>query len=134
MTAVVSRKEGAVLLSKAKRPKYGNVKTIVDGKTFDSKREADRYILLKAREAAGEISHLELQPSFKLYGRNGPILIKSKRYPNGRHATYRADFAYFCPVREKRVIEDSKGVRTKEFIIKRATAEACYPGILIVEV
>lgn len=135
MTAVLSRAEAVSLgLSKSKKSKYGNKKVVVDGITFHSKREADRYVVLKAMEKSGEISHLELQPKFKLYGKSGPVLIKSKGYPNGRHMTWIGDFAYFCPIRDRRVCEDAKGFRTREFIIKRAITEACYPGLLIVEV
>ncbi|MDD3747626.1 MAG: DUF1064 domain-containing protein, partial [Anaerostipes sp.] len=42
--------------------KYGARKTVIDGITFDSKREAKRYQELKLLEQAGEISYLELQP------------------------------------------------------------------------
>lgn len=118
----------------AKSSKYGNKKTTVDGIAFDSAREAKRWQELKLLEEAGEISHLERQPSFKLYGKSGPVLIKSTRYKNGRHATYLADFAYFCSKRDKRIVEDVKGMRTKEFILKKAITEACYPGIEIVEI
>ena len=116
------------------KSKYGNKKTVVDGIRFDSEREAKRWEELKILEKKGEISHLERQPSFKLYGKSGPVLIKSPRYKNGRHATYRADFAYFCAARNKRIIEDAKGMRTREFILKKAVVEACYPAIEIVEV
>ena len=131
---VLSRLEGQELLSKPKRSKYGNKKVTVDGITFDSAREAKRYAELKQMEKAGLISHLELQPTFKLYSGQNPILIRSARYPNGRHATYRADFAYFDPERNKRVVEDAKGARTKEFILKKAVVEACFPAVEIVEI
>lgn len=116
------------------KSKYGNKKTVVDGIAFDSAKEAKRWQELKILEKAGEISHLERQPSFKLYGKSGPVMIKSPRYKNGRHATYRADFAYFCAARNKRIIEDAKGMRTREYILKRALTEACYPAIEIIEV
>ena len=65
-----------------KRSKYGNVKTVVDGITFDSKAEARRYAGLRALVANGIISDLELQPSFVI-DVNGVKIC-----------TYRADFAY----------------------------------------
>jgi hypothetical protein len=52
-------------LKPVKRPKYGNRKTILDGHSFDSAREAREYLYLKAREKAGEISRLELHPVYK---------------------------------------------------------------------
>ena len=48
MTATLSAKEFQSL-TKPKRSKYGNVKTVVDGFTFDSKKEADRWLVLKAQ-------------------------------------------------------------------------------------
>lgn len=119
---------------KPKVNKYGAKPTFVDGKRFDSKREAARYRFLKERQDRGEISNLELQPSFKLKSGDRPILLKSKGYPNGRQATYFADFAYWCPVQEKRVIEDSKGFRTDIYKLKRAIVEAQFPGVKIIEV
>lgn len=118
----------------AKFPKYRNIATEIDGLRFASKKEAKRYSELKLLERAGEISHLEIQPKFKLYGRNGPILVKSKGFPKGRHATYVADFAYFCPERDKRVVEDVKGVRTPLYIFKKACVEENYPAVEIIEI
>jgi hypothetical protein len=46
--------------------KYRNIKTIVDGITFASKKEAKRYSELKLLERAGMITDLELQPAFNL--------------------------------------------------------------------
>ena len=56
------------------RNKYGARKTVIDGITFDSKREAIRYQELKLLERAGEIKDLELQPKYILqpkYCKNG---------------------------------------------------------------
>lgn len=44
-----------------KQSKYRNTKTEVDGILFDSKREAGRYLELKALEAAGAIHFLRRQ-------------------------------------------------------------------------
>jgi len=130
----MSAEEYRDLAKPAKRSKYGAKKVLVNGIRFDSKREAARYQFLKAREEAGEISNLELQPSFKLKSGDRPILLKSKGYPNGRQATYFADFAYWCPVQEKRVIEDSKGLKTDVYKLKKAIVEAQFPGVKIIEV
>lgn len=111
----------------AKKSKYGNRKVQIGGLKFDSKREADRYLILKAREEAGEISHLELQPRFKLRCGDRPVTFDS-----GRQAVYVADFAYFDG--EKRIVEDSKGFRTREYLLKKAIVHAMHPAIRIVEV
>lgn len=132
MTDKLTSAEYRQQTAKPKRSKYGNRKTVVDGITFDSKREAERWLYLRAREEAGEISHLERQPIFKLSVGDRPVLIRSKGYPNGRQAKYAADFAYFDG--DRRIIEDAKGHRTRDFILKKAIVEAMYPAIRVVEV
>lgn len=46
--------------------KYNNTKVVYDGHTFDSKKEKDRYVVLKDAQERGVISFLELQPKFVL--------------------------------------------------------------------
>ena len=132
MTERLTSKEYQAQSSKPKRSKYGSKRTMVDGVLFDSKAEATRYVFLREREKRGEISHLELQPSFKLCGKDGLPL----RYESGRQAVYRADFAYFCPEQNKRVVEDvkSKATKTQLYKLKKALVEANFPAVKIVEV
>ena len=114
--------------------KYRAVKTQVDGHWFASGREARRYSELKLLERAGHIRNLELQPKF-LFSINGrPVLSRSERYPNGRQLKMVADFRYIDAKRECTVWEDSKGFRTKEFILKKAFFEALNPGCILEEV
>lgn len=93
--------------------KYNSKKTVVDGQKFDSKKEARRYQELLLLEKAGEIKNLSRQVKF--------VLIPSQRDENGkvveRECSYKADFTYEEGI--KRVVEDVKGYRTKEYIIKR---------------
>lgn len=91
--------------------KYGAVKTKIDGIVFDSQREAERYKELKILEKAGEINHLELQPSFEL---QPGFECKSKKY---RPIIYKADFAY--TEGDTYVVEDVKGMETDVFKLKR---------------
>ena len=102
------------------RGKYKAVKTEVDGITFDSKREAARYMELVLLERAGEISHLELQPSFVCMVNGHKI------------CTYKADFRYFSA--SKSIVEDVKGVKTPVYRLKKKLVEALYPGVKIQEV
>lgn len=51
---------------KIKRAKYGNIKIELDGYTFDSKKEARRYVELRMLIASGEITDLQLQVVFQL--------------------------------------------------------------------
>ena len=53
-----------------KAPKYRNIKTVVDGITFDSAKEARRYGELKLLEKSGRISGLEVQPAFRIVVNN----------------------------------------------------------------
>ena len=98
--------------------KYRNKKTIIDGIEFDSKAEAKRYSELKLLERAKKISNLELQPCFILqpsFKKNG------KTY---RKIEYIADFQY--EENGQVIVEDVKGVFTKEFQIKRKLFEYKY--------
>lgn len=99
------------------RRKYGNIKTTVDGITFDSKAEAKRYLELKLLERAGLITNLKLQPKFELQPK---YRIGNK---NVRAITYIADFEYFDTEKEKWVVEDVKGVETHDFKLKRKIFE-----------
>lgn len=106
--------------------KYSNQKTTIDGITFDSKKEADRYCELCFLQRAGLISNLELQKKFELipaqyeyferYGKNGQRLKDGKNCLE-QSITYVADFVY--TENGKTVVEDTKGMKTKEYIIKR---------------
>ncbi|UQN37300.1 DUF1064 domain-containing protein [Alcaligenes aquatilis] len=94
--------------------KYGNRKTVVDNIKFDSGLEAARYQQLKLLERAGQISDLELQPRFEL--------IPKQRRDDGkpeRACEYVADFRYTDTATGQTVIEDAKGMRTRDYIMKR---------------
>ena len=98
-----------------KQNKYHATKTEVDGMMFDSRKEANRYCELKLLEKAGEISNIETQVPFLLIPRqNNPITGKMIEKPCG----YIADFVY-NDGKGNRIVEDTKGVRTDVYIIKR---------------
>ena len=92
--------------------KYRNKKAVVNGITFDSKKEARRYTELLLLERAGAIQELRRQVKFEL--------IPSQRYDGKvveRPCSYVADFVY----RENGnlIVEDTKGLKTRDYIIKR---------------
>lgn len=94
--------------------KYNNKKVTVNGQVFDSKKEASRYKELLLLEKAGAIKDLRMQVKF--------TLIPAQRdEATGkvveRECSYKADFVY--SEGDKTVVEDVKGFRTKEYIIKR---------------
>ena len=106
-----------------KPPKYRNVKTVVDGITFASAKEARRYGELKLLEKSGRISGLEIQPAFRIVVNNCLI------------CTYKADFRYVTDtphVRGLVVIEDVKGVQTPVYRLKKKLMLAVH-GISVVE-
>ena len=105
---------------KAKRSKYGNKRVTVAGIKFDSQREASRWASLCKLQEAGEISNLERQVRIPLIGRDGPILT-----PTGRQLFYVADFTYVdWALKGAKIIEDSKGMETDIFKLKRAILKA----------
>jgi len=98
-----------------KRSKYGNVKKVVDGLKFDSTREANRFSELMLKHKAGLISKPILQYEFKLVG-----------------CSYVCDFLYFDYEKKDFVIEDVKGMLTKEYKIKAKQMKEIY-NITILE-
>lgn len=94
--------------------KYRNQKITVDGITFDSKKEANRWFELKLLERAGKISFLQRQVAFTLI----PKQVRDGKMIE-RPVVYKADFSYRDNETETDVVEDTKGVKTKEYIIKR---------------
>jgi hypothetical protein len=113
------------VVGKRKSTKYSNTRVEYDGHKFDSKRECARYKELKLLEKAGSISLLCLQPKFWLKCGGKDILIKSDRYPNGRRASYRADFEFIDDLGVRHV-EDVKGFDTSGSRLRRAIVEAEY--------
>lgn len=92
------------------RSKYHARKTTVDGITFDSKREADRYLVLKGMEDDGVIEDLRRQVRYELV----PAFdVDGTHY---RPVYYVADFAYVEDGKE--IVEDVKGMRTDVYKLK----------------
>ena len=99
--------------------------TSSDGEVFDSKREARRYEELLLLLRGGLIAELKRQVKF--------LLIPAQREPDRvgvrgglvrgasieREVSYIADFVYVDTDSGKQVVEDVKGVRTKDYVIKR---------------
>ena len=94
------------------RSKYGNRPVTVDGVRYDSEKEYARWKELQLMEKAGIITDLqrqvpfELQPAFYHKGQK----IQAIKYV--------ADFTYYDENGEY-IIEDSKGVKTREYINKK---------------
>lgn len=119
------------------RSKYGARKTVIDGITFASKKEANRYCELKLLERAGEICCLRLQVPFELipaqYEETGEVYMKGKNKGKPKRGrciekavVYYADFVY-QNMGSDRIVEDVKGMRTPVYIIKRKLFRWRYP-------
>ena len=122
---------------KAKKSKYHSRKVTRDGIVFDSVKEANRGRELTLLEKAGEITDLKRQVEF--------VLIPDQREPDTvgkrggikkgkiieRKCSYIADFVY--NENGKPVVEDTKGFKTKDYIIKRKLMYCVY-GVRIKEV
>ena len=106
--------------------KYHSRRTEFGGMVFDSKKEAQRYIVLRELEKQGEIRNLQRQVKFKL--------IPGVRWSNGkkhRDTFYIADFTYY--ENGHLVVEDVKGFRTPVYKLKKELMKAVH-GIEVREV
>lgn len=118
-----------VLKMRYKSNKYYNVKTKTsDGQVFDSMKEARRWEQLLLLAKAGEITELRRQVAYELipnqYETYERYSKTGKRFKDGvrlaeRKVDYVADFVYTIAKTGENIVEDSKGVRTKDYIIKR---------------
>lgn len=119
-----------------KRSKYGNRKVVRDGIKFDSEREAARFGELKVLRAMGRIRDLRLQANFTLV--EGYTTIDGERI---KPMVYCADFTYERPTEPDRngtvywlrEAEDAKGMKTKDYLLKKKLMQDKY-GITIREV
>ena len=119
------------------RSKYHSKKITRDGLTFDSLKEYKRYQELLLLERAGAIRSLQRQVEFVLIPaqrepdrvgvRGGVIKGKTLELP----VKYVADFVY--EENGETVVEDVKGYKTKEYILKRKML-LYFKGIRIKEV
>lgn len=104
--------------------KYGNRKVRYQGAVYDSRKEARRAAELSLLEKAGKITDLQTQVKFVLIptqreqdtvGKRGGI---KKGKVIEKECAYYADFVY-TDGNGRRIVEDTKGLRTTEYIIKR---------------
>ena len=124
------------------KSKYHNIKTrALDGTVSDSIKEARRGQELLLLEKAGKITELRRQVKYELipaqYETYERYSKKGKRLKDGvrlleRKVDYVADFVYTITETGENVVEDSKGVRTADYIIKRKLMLAVH-GIRIKE-
>lgn len=108
----------------SKRSKFGATKVTVCGITFDSKVEAEYYLVLLSRKQAGEIASIRLQPVYTLqerFSKSGRVI---------RPIEYVADFEIIHLDGSLEAI-DVKGHETADFKIKRKLFDHRYPHITL---
>ena len=116
------------IIEEDKIPKYRNEKTIIDGITFQSKKEGNRYFELKMLQRAGEISSLVLQPKFMII----PTVLWNHKIFRRRY--YIADFTYY--ENGYKIVEDVKSAITRKnptYTLKRQLFLLKYPEIVFKE-
>ena len=107
--------------------KYRAKKTVADGITFDSQKEADFYCELKMLRMAGEVIDFERQVTFELQ----PKFKHSGK--TERAIKYIADFV--VKYKDGRtVVVDVKGDKTDVYRIKRKMLLYKHPDMIFEEV
>lgn len=95
------------------RNKYHARKTVMCGREFDSKREAEIYLDLLSRKQHGEILRIDFQPQYTLL--EG---FKDNTGKKQKPITYTADFFVAYADGRHEVIE-VKGVRTRDYLLRK---------------
>jgi len=105
-----------------RKNKFNARKTQVDGITFHSWAEAQRYKELRLLEMAGDISDLGVQPRYELLP-----AFDTAQHGRIRNISYTADFFYYEG--QMQVVEDVKGKETAVFKLKMKLFLHKYPHI-----
>ena len=100
--------------SRPKKNKFGAIRKVYNGVSYDSTGEANYAALLDLRIKAGEILRVERQPKVELHI-NG-VLWRS----------WRIDFKVFI-TEEKYEFHEFKGVETSDYKMKRDAFNIIYP-------
>ena len=110
-------------------------KTKIDGITFDSKLEADKYIHLKVLEKAGKISELKTQVPFELLTsqerKDNDVIYSLGKRKKILGFKYVTDFTYIR--NGQKVALDTKGRQTDVYKLKLKMFLACYPSYQFIE-
>lgn len=108
--------------------KYHAQRTELDGITFASRKEANRYAILKILEKGNLVKDLELQKRFLIVPS-----IANNYGQKEKAAYYVADFYYYDVEKGHYVAEDVKGMRTPLYKLKRKLFIWNNPGIEFIE-
>lgn len=112
-----------------KKPnKFHAQKTVVDGVTYDSKKESRRAVELQYLERLGKIKSLERQKRFIL--QEGFVNNEGQKV---RPISYLAD--YYYEENGQKIVEDVKSpaTRTQVYMLKKKLFQFKYPDIKFIE-
>lgn len=104
--------------------KFKNKKTVIDNIVFDSRMEADFYLLLLDLKQKGIVADIELQPTYSLlpsFKKNGRTI---------RKMDYIADFLVTYENGSTEII-DVKGISTEAFKLKKKLFDYYYPDLTL---
>ena len=122
-----------------RRGKYNARKTTYEGIRFDSMREGTRYLDLRMLQRAGEVVELQVHPTFELRGEPSVRwLVQASIDVDGPDplppiGKYTPDFLIIYATGEI-VVEDVKGVRTRDYILRKKLFEVCHWPLVVTEV
>lgn len=103
-----------ILHTRRKKPnKYGARKTMMCGRTFDSKREAEYYLELLDLKRRGIVTDIRLQPSYTLL--EGFTDATGKKQ---RPIKYTPDFLVRYADGHTEVVE-VKGMKTRDYMLRK---------------
>jgi hypothetical protein len=102
--------------------KHGARATVVDGIAFPSQAEANRWCELRLLERAGEIQHLNRQPSYRVFEGAGGVEI-----------TYTPDFIYYAKAGGW-TVEEVKGHRDTAYLLRRKMFLSCFSDFSFYEI
>jgi hypothetical protein len=114
----------AELVPEKKANKYHNKPAFSVDRIFQSGREANRYGELLLMLKAKAITNLQCQVPFDI----------SPPGHHGRKIIYICDFLYLALPSFQAVLEDSKGVKTQTYLLKKKLFESKYYPMKITEV
>ena len=115
----------AALAGSGKRSKYNAEPVVWDGERFDSKAEAQRYIVLLSKSLTGAIA-LPIERQVKYVLQEG---FRDNTGKAVRAITWTADFVY--TENGQTIAEDVKGTMTQQGRLRHKMFQARYPEIVL---
>lgn len=116
-------RSGALMARSKQKNKYGAKKTTcLQGHAHPSKKEAGYCNAYHIDQSRGKISNLKCSPFF-------PFVINgiNPKMGNGHRCGYTADFQF--DENDKQIVIEVKGMVVRDWPLRKAVFEACYPDL-----